>query len=547
MCGQVLNGFSYIANRWIWAYGLLIGYIVVDTWHDLVNISKKQAIITFDVLMAYLLVCIFAFDEIDTNTLWVIFIGFLAWGVAVLKPKIKKKHISSAIVFALIFATIAVNSYYRFNENQKNYQQQYISYSDVQKKISKSVSKKVKKVTTSDESFYRYSRVSTQTQFNVDLIYGTKSTSFYWSLQNPNIAQFLEEMELPNKHLYLYENFNNRASLNSLFDVKYYYADETDTVPYSYTNVDNKLYQSDSYLPLGFTYSSYFTRDEYEKLSAVEKQSAIMQGAMLEEGNDNYQKTDLTFDDKTVPYTISAGDNVTIDGDKIIVSKSKSKVTITFDGLENSETYIDFDFTDFEAYDENSQPGFPVLNFALNSDGEKIASEKLMLQTKYDMRYTGQSKYSVNVGYSEKACNSVTISFGSKGTYTLADLKVICQPMNSFDTQVSALGENVLENIKSKNNVVSGTIDLDENKLLCLSIPYSSGWTAYVDGEKVDIMQANTMFMAIDVQAGQHNVKLVYKTPMLKIGICASALGAVAFVCVIVFYEYKQKRKKIND
>ena len=30
--GHVLNGFSYVSNRWIWAYGMLIAYILVQAY-----------------------------------------------------------------------------------------------------------------------------------------------------------------------------------------------------------------------------------------------------------------------------------------------------------------------------------------------------------------------------------------------------------------------------------------------------------------------------------------------------------------------------------
>lgn len=42
--GHVLNGFSYVSNRWIWAYGMLIAYIFVKIYPELVfAYSQRKA------------------------------------------------------------------------------------------------------------------------------------------------------------------------------------------------------------------------------------------------------------------------------------------------------------------------------------------------------------------------------------------------------------------------------------------------------------------------------------------------------------------------
>ena len=40
--GHVLNGFSYVSNRWIWAYGMLIAYIFVKIYPDLFTLTLKE-------------------------------------------------------------------------------------------------------------------------------------------------------------------------------------------------------------------------------------------------------------------------------------------------------------------------------------------------------------------------------------------------------------------------------------------------------------------------------------------------------------------------
>ena len=74
--------------------------------------------------------------------------------------------------------------------------------------------------------------------------------------------------------------------------------------------------------------------------------------------------------------------------------------------------------------------------------------------------------------------------------------------MTEFEGQAKKLRENVLEEVDlhqvgNSTNRVTGKIALDKAKILCLTIPYSNGWTALVDGKPAKIYQANSMFMGL--------------------------------------------------
>jgi uncharacterized membrane protein YfhO len=76
---------------------------------------------------------------------------------------------------------------------------------------------------------------------------------------------------------------------------------------------------------------------------------------------------------------------------------------------------------------------------------------------------------------------------------------------------------------------------------MVFSIPYSKGWTAYVNGKKTKLLRANTMFMALPLKAGFYNIELRYFTPGLKVGIILSILGFLLFWRVL-----RIERKKIH-
>ena len=93
-------------------------------------------------------------------------------------------------------------------------------------------------------------------------------------------------------------------------------------------------------------------------------------------------------------------------------------------------------------------------------------------------------------------------------------------------------------------NTVSGSISLDQEKVLFLSIPWSQGWTATVDGESVDLMRADTAFMAIDLPAGTHDVVLTYRTPGLDLGLALTGAGLALAAVLVVTCERRRARER---
>ena len=77
---------------------------------------------------------------------------------------------------------------------------------------------------------------------------------------------------------------------------------------------------------------------------------------------------------------------------------------------------------------------------------------------------------------------------------------------------------------------MSGEIELAEDKLLLFSIPYDGGWTAYVDGKKQEVLQANIMYSALALPAGKHKIELVYHTPGLAAGFLITLAGVLALL-----------------
>lgn len=89
----------------------------------------------------------------------------------------------------------------------------------------------------------------------------------------------------------------------------------------------------------------------------------------------------------------------------------------------------------------------------------------------------------------------------------------------------------------------SASVARDKTALVFFSVPYDEGWSATVNGEKAEIIKANIGFMAVQVPAGVSEIRFDYTTPYLKLGLTVSGGGLFIFIIYIVAsHAYKRSR-----
>ena len=579
--GWAMNGFSYMANRWVWAYSLLVAYIVTTQWQKLRHITVGQTVACVGALALYSLLTIPLMTTDTRNISVSVLLAFLIIVLCALAPKFKKKHLATALVLVLVLTSFTGNAAYFYSSYGKHKTDTFVATEKVNRRIKGASGRKVKKAAKSDKSFYRYT--GDNVECNEELLAHMSGSSFYWRLQNPNVAQYVTETEQPVENSYRYNRLNTSAALNALTGVKYYAATKsTTTLPYGFTPLQGKIYQSGNALPLGYTYDSAITRADYEKLSSLEKQQALLQGVVLDSVPTGTAQATLSFTDKSLPYTITADKNVAVDGKKIHVYDKGAKVTLHFNGTPNSETYLRMglrNYTDYPAYTyyktqendplhrystdkwnkkDDSQkayvrrkarsfkvPSSLTLQYtAHTADGAALTPQSTVTCTQTHLRFEGYKVQMVNAGYSKEAKTDITVTFNARGIYDFSTLEVLEQPMTDTDRQVAKLAKNTLENIQIGTDTIDGTVTLDRSKILLLTIPYCDGWTATVDGKEARLLQANTMFSALALEPGEHTIHLTYRTPHLKAGLAVSVLGFAAFGATLLCTEVKKRKER---
>ena len=307
----------------------------------------------------------------------------------------------------------------------------------------------------------------------------------------------------------------------------------TELTAVSYTHLANE-----DALPLGYTYDSWISEKDYSEMSVTEKQQALLQGVVLKESS--LPKAELSFNDQEIPYYTSEGKGCRLKNGKIIVTSENAQLKLVFEGEENAETYLVAEGLDYDGlspremisdkkwekmttYEQNKlleENGrwryWKESQKASIQLGGRFLKKSIRIFTDKYNAYSGKHNFLCNTGYSEKGRHTITLTFENTGVYSFDSFKVYSQPMTGIDRQTRKLKKEVLTDIKTQNNEISGKISLSDRKALVFSIPYSEGWTAYVDGEKTEIQEANTMYMALELPKGEHEIRLVYSTPYLK-------------------------------
>lgn len=95
---------------------------------------------------------------------------------------------------------------------------------------------------------------------------------------------------------------------------------------------------------------------------------------------------------------------------------------------------------------------------------------------------------------------------------------------------------------KTTTHGFTATVDMEKDNLLFFSVPYESGFTAYVDGVKTDIVKVDWGFMAIPVGYGEHDIEFKYIPSDMPLGAVLTLAGLIMLTGVLVF-QNTQKGK----
>ncbi|MCH5464076.1 YfhO family protein [Levilactobacillus tujiorum] len=151
--------------------------------------------------------------------------------------------------------------------------------------------------------------------------------------------------------------------------------------------------------------------------------------------------------------------------------------------------------------------------------------------------YEPRTKALLNLGYAKKARKTIKITFHTTKAIKIKSAKLIAMPFNrNYDRQIRKLQRRGLTQQHVTDNQVTGRLATREASVLTTSIPYTPGWHLTVDGHPTKTMKVNEGFVGARLSAGNHRIKLTYRTPGLRWGIWLTVAGALLLVVAAVWH-----------
>lgn len=404
------------------------------------------------------------------------------------------------------------------------------------------------------------------------------TTSMYWSVLSPYLISYLTGNSAYSGANYEYRNLQSRSLLMALASAKYYvhagdgeYENIAD-VPYGYNYLGKKegvkgnlytVYQSDLALPIGYTYDTYLTASEYEGMTVEERQQAMFYGIILDDSMCEHvgiEHGTPQYMHEILPYSLTGDGNIEIVGNNIIVKRENARLTLLFDCAAERELYLKLNLSkvmpqkssefisdeEWSTYSKWQKENSRITEQSWTKPSRiwlEAGSNEYMTGLQcfpdYAHVYDGRTEYLFHLGYSEQERNTITLSFSETGIYSYNGIDVIAQSMEPLQERVKLLKKDTLEQVVITENEISGIITLDQTKALCLSVPYSPGWSCMIDGQEAELMQGNVMYMGVIIPEGTHRVELRYETPYLRAGLLISIVGFVIFILFSIFEKKK--------
>ncbi len=562
-----LNGFAYVVNRWMFAYALCVGFIAGKVLPDIKRLSagdrKKLVLALLAVAVASV---VFSSSRTEQTFASVAMILFTALMISLSgERQIRGLYTRSFILLALTIG-LAANSYYKMSINSSEWLDQFLDSHLADKKLTEENSDALLNE-TGDGDFYRIAESGLDTMQNSSIQRGVNTTGFYFSLTNPYISKFINMLYINVPKDYDYSGMDSRSILEALAGVRYYLTKEgsDDAVPFDFDKKAAEgetaqgivsVYESDVAMPLGYTYDKYVSESDFENMSVTERTAAMLEGAVVaQSGLEKAQISDNTVD---LLEEAETKGNCEMDVNHIYVGQKaslnlrlkKEKASelylvvknLKFKGILERDSYDDgqwaglSEFEKAHVYDEDKFGHKPTTSSMQISAGD--VSRILEVYSPGADFYCGRSEFLVNLGYFEETPEELSISFRNPGFYSFDSMKVLAMPVEGVSEKLSELKKEALENVKISHNNIKADISISSDKLLVFSIPYSEGWSAYVDGEKKELMEANVMYMGLELDKGDHDIELRYETPYLRKGACLTVVGIIMFfvieLCVII-------------
>jgi len=355
--------------------------------------------------------------------------------------------------------------------------------------------------------FTRTEKLQTQTG-NDSMKFNYNGISQFSSVRNRSASSTLDKLGFKSSGTNLNLRYANNSILaDSLFGIQYNIS-ENPIDKYGFQDVYQKdnltLYENQFSLPIAFASQSVYNDVKFNEHTLDNQAKFLNQLANVDFDYFSpipYEKTENT--DDLISVTSSSNEDAAI----------QYQIEVP----ENSQVYLSFTNLHFS---NDKQKKVDIL---VNGEKKTFTTDNVF--SFFNLGYTKETKtFNINVSFPGNS----QVSFESPTFYRL-DTQTLTEAIQKIKEQPVT--------VSTSKNRVFARYDVKQDTSIFFTIPYDKGWSAYQDDKKIEIKQAQTGFMKVDVPKGKGTITLSF----IPNGFITGAI--CSFTSLLLFGIYNHKRK----
>lgn len=556
--GKLFNGFAYPNNRWVWAASLLgaVGSVVaLDGASELDDRVWRRALAVLATALAVLLVVFSLRGSWATDGL-LLFMGaaltVLMFATVMLASRSSRRALLAVLGLSLlcVFTTFG-----------------YWSRSCVPNNIGRgrcydtmATEAPVALVSAQpDAATSRFATAGLPSLRNASLVTHVPDATFYNSMYNGYVDEYHASLALTSANFnFQFDGFASRTALALLGGVRYFVVPQGEErlLPAQFDqhvadahlgSDDCSLYATDLVLPMAYATDGVVARADFDRMTPVQRQEAMLGGVVLEDVSTTpaaapaSTAADFSLDvEPSAPDALGPNEGLLrqagsdpgaarIEGDSVVVTESGQYVYVNYRGAAAGERYLTLRDVSYVPTPETRAATVARINVI---DASAYLAVDQFLNTNH--MYGGKDDWAVDLHEQAAGDGTIALQFGTPGTYTLGDVSVETEDPEALLGSARALAARGASDIDYSGNHLACRVDgAADGDYLVARVPYGDGWSATVNGQDVEPLQANVGFTAVPLQEGDNEVVLSYATPGLAAGALVSLAGVGCSVIVV--------------
>ena len=506
---QGMHAPNMFLHRYAWIFSTLLIYISAEVLNRFKDIKLWNILFSMTLLLSGYLATIYFKNHYSflTKLNILLTLEFLVVYLLLLLALIKKlisPKIFSILILIFTVSEISFNASSQLNGITKEWG--FASRSTYDKDIP-SMEAILEYTKQQPDTFTRTEKLQTQTG-NDSMKFNYNGISQFSSVRNRSASTTLDKLGFKSSGTNLNLRYaNNTIIADSLFGISYNisetYPDKYGFHP-SYQKDNLTLYKNQFALPIAFATQSLYKDVTFNDHTLDNQTQFLNQIAGL---NEEYFYP--------INHHTDSGDNVVnLNG----TDTEDATISYSIEVPDNSQVYLSMTKLNF-SNDKKKQVDIIV-------NGEK---KSFTTDNAFTFFNLGYAEHKQTFDIQIKFPGNAQVSFESPTFYRLDTKK--------YTEAIRKIKENPVE-VSSYKNKVTVNYKVKNETSIFFTIPYDRGWSAYQNGKKIQIQQAQTGFMKIDVPEGEGTITLSF----IPKGFVAGASCSLIAIIVFIFYDIQRKK-----